>query len=318
MKIPTDRSELKGGECFAFVLSKVAPLEWWAFHETIAEVTPDRYRSESGYQSALHNTWEFPRFCFSLFRPSRESFAALLAAVEGYSSHARWWLHDGDCIGARQEKPEAIRISSLSYEELAALDIEKHNASLRRPPDMAFLADAMADIPTFCSYLEERLGLKEKEPQGFDPLWRTVEGLAQSRGDFEDFLDLGLWCVFLAREPRKYMTTSQATSEVDRSLGMELSLGQRDQLFEELGADWTAARDGETGTVIADFPLLSRFDDPTNDVIYEANEVGLFLEELRKAQQKVKGLKSIRGLDNLVRIARWAEKLTVGIYFGGV
>lgn len=53
------------------------------------------------------------------------------------------------------------------------------------------MENAVADIPAFCSYLEKRLGLTERDPQQFDPHWLTAEGLAQSKGEFEDFLEPG-------------------------------------------------------------------------------------------------------------------------------
>lgn len=324
MRIPTNRSELKGGEWFAFVLSKIAPLEWWAFHETIADVTPDRYRSESSYQSALYNTWEFPRFCFRLFRPSLESVVALQTAVEKYEGPSNWWFHDFDCIGARRTKPTSVGIRMLSQEELSEMGLRteealrKHNESLRKPPTPAFLEKAIADIPVLCSFIEKQMGLTEKVPEEFDSRWPSAEGLAQSRGEFEDFFEPGLWSVFLTRDPETYVKNYQATSPMDRSLGMGMSWAQWEELFQELGADLSVREGDENTELVHGFPLLSRFDDVTADITYAPNEVGLFLEELRQAQQKVKGLKSIRGLDNLVRIARWAEKLNLGIYFGGV
>lgn len=64
--------------------------------------------------------------------------------------------------------------------------------------------------------------------------------------------------------------------------------------------------------------ILSLFDDPANDALYEPHEVGQFFDELLLAQKKVKGPRFIGGLDNLIRAARWARKLKLGIYFGGV
>jgi hypothetical protein len=64
--------------------------------------------------------------------------------------------------------------------------------------------------------------------------------------------------------------------------------------------------------------LVSRLSDISSDATYEPDEVASFLEELLRAQQIVKKPRSIRGLDNLIRIARWAQELSVGIHFGGV
>jgi hypothetical protein len=55
----------------------------------------------------------------------------------------------------------------------------------------------------------------------------------------------------------------------------------------------------------------------TEDTIYEHDEIDALLAEYLKAQAKLKDPQAIRGLDNLIRIARWAQKLKTGIYFGG-
>jgi hypothetical protein len=89
---------------------------------------------------------------------------------------------------------------------------------------------------------------------------------------------------------------------------------ESDELFKELGGKWN--KDGQL-LILPDFPALSRFPDIVSDAVYQPDEVGLLLEELLRAQRAVRKAQSIRGVDNLIRIARWAEKLKVGIYFGG-
>lgn len=247
-----------------------------------------------------------------MFRPSAESFRALLNAVKDYEGAVAWVVHD-DCIGAFKSKPTSHGMVSLPS-EMSPQDIEKYNQSLRQPPDPAFIEKAVADIPVFCSYLEKRLGLTERDPQQFDPRWLTAEGLAQSKGHFEEFLEPGTWSVFLARDPDTYTKTSKPTSPNDRSLSMGIGMFQQEDLFNELGAKWS----GGISAVIPGFPLLSRLSDISSEAIYEPDEVASFLEELLRAQQVVKKPGSIRGLDNLIRIARWAQKLNVGIHFGGV
>jgi len=308
--VPTNRSTLKGGAWFPYVIGKLAPLEWWSYQESISDVKREEYRSDSSYQLARQNTWEFPRFCFSMFRPSEESFRALLNAVKDYEGAVAWVMHD-DCIGAFKAKPTGQGMVLLPY-TMSEQEIEKHNQSLRQPPDAAFIEKAVADIPVFCSYLEKRLGLTERDPQQFDPRWLTAEGLAQSKGEFEDFLEPGTWSVFLARDPDAYAKTSKPTSPKDRSLSMGIGMFQQNDLFNELGAAT------EESPIIPGFPLLSRLSDISSDAVYEPGEVASFLEELLRAQQIVKKPRSIRGLDNLIRIARWAQELNVGIHFGGV
>jgi len=315
--VPTNRSTLKGGAWFPYVIGKLAPLEWWSYQESITDIKREEYRSDWSYQLARQNTWEFPRFCFSMFRPSEESFRALLNAVKDYEGAVAWVMHD-DCIGAFKAKPTGQGMVRLPY-SMSEQEIEKHNQSLRQPPDPAFVERAVGDIPLFCSYLEKRLGLTERDPQQFDPGWLTAKGLAESKGEFEDFLDPGIWSVFLARDPDTYAKTSKPTSPKDCSLSMGIGMFQEEDLFNELGAKWNSqnAATGES-PIIPGFPLLSRLSDISSDAIYEPDEVASFLEELLRAQQIVKKPRSIRGLDNLIRIARWAQKLNLGIHFGGV
>jgi hypothetical protein len=152
--VPTNRSTLKDGAWFPYVIGKLAPLEWWSYQESISDVKREEYRSDWSYQLARQNTWEFPRFCFSMFRPSEESFRALLNAVKDYEGAVAWVMHD-DCIGAFKAKPTSYGMIRLPS-EMSPQDIEKYNQSLRQPPDPAFIEKAVADIPVFCSYLEKR------------------------------------------------------------------------------------------------------------------------------------------------------------------
>jgi hypothetical protein len=315
--IPTNRGTLKDGAWFPYVIGKLAPLQWWSYQESISDVKREDYVSDGSYQLDRQNTWEFPRFCFSMFRPSYEAFTALMKAVEDYEGAVAWVMHD-DCIGAWKAKPTGHGIVRLPY-AMSEEEIEKHNQSLRQAPDQAFVEKAVADIPLFCSYLEKRLGLTERDPQQFDASWLTAEGLEHSKGTFEDFMEPGEWSVFLAWDPDTYAKTSKPTSPVDRGVGLSFGMFQGEELFRELEADWNSNNEGpsESATVPA-FPLLSRLTDVTSDATYQPSEVAQLLSEILRAQQIAKNPGSIRALDNLLRVARWAAKLNVGVYFGGV
>jgi hypothetical protein len=316
----TNRDNLKGGLWFPYAVSKLAPLEWWSYEESISDVKRENYRSDSSYELARQNTWEFPRFCFQMFRPSEASIRALLSAVGDYEGPVAWVMHD-DCIAAWKNKPTSQGLVMLPPDKaMSPEEIERHNQSLRQPPASAFVEKAVADIPAFCSYLEKRLALTEQAPQQFDPRWLTAEGLAQSKGDYEDFVEPGTWSVFLARDPDTYAKTFKPTSQVDRSVGLSFGMFQGDELFSQLGVKWkgVSGEDMDVACVIPGFPMLSRLCDVVQDATYQPDEVAQFLSEIHRAQRIAKGRRSIRALDNLVRIARWAEKLNVGIYFGGV
>jgi len=98
-RVPMDRTELKGGGWFPFILSKIAPLEWWSYQESSLTLSERTISGDWSYQLARQNTSEFPRFCFSMFRPSEASYGALLNAVKEYEGTVAWVMHD-NCIGA--------------------------------------------------------------------------------------------------------------------------------------------------------------------------------------------------------------------------
>jgi hypothetical protein len=310
--IPKDRAQLSNGDWFPYVISKLGPLEWWSFAASSAEVRREDYASDWGYELAKQNTWEFPRFCFSLFRPKPEVFSSLLETVGQYKGDVVWIMHD-NCIGAMPFHPTFY--TPVGVEHAEAIKNVIQNPPV---PDSDFVKRALADIPRFCTYLETALGLKEKIPYDFDPQWLTREGLAASRGEFDEFLEAGSWSVILARDPEKYGSTFQPTSPEDRSLSFGIGMFEHDALFRELGADWDKfRRNGSTGPILPDYPLLSRLNDIAGDAVYERGEVDALLAEYLRAQSAVKDPRALRGVDKLIRITRWAQKLGVGIYFSG-
>ena len=98
----------------------------------------------------------------------------------------------------------------------------------------------------------------DRDPQQFDSRWLTAEGLAQSKGEFEDFVEPGTWSVFLARDPDTYAKTYAPTLPADRSVDLSMTKSQQNELFKELGAEWNrqTTSPGES-PVIPAFPLLS-------------------------------------------------------------
>ena len=307
---PKNRNELTGGEWFPYVFSKIAPLESWTFAASLADVNRKNYSRNSDYQSDRLNTWQFPRFCFHMFRPRVKDWTALGQAINQYQGSVVWFML-GNCLTALPSKP-TFMAPIVSAEDKKALE-----DSIRNPPkaDPEFVKKAMADIPSFCEYLEKTLGLGEETPVDFDPRWLTREGLEKSRGEFEEFVERGDWPVFLARDPKLYARTGKQTSQLDRTLSIGIGMSEQGTLFKELGARWENG--AERQPPLPNYPLLSRLDDITSDVIYEPDEINSLLAEYSLAEQVVKDPQSIRGLDKLIRIAKWAQKLQLGIYFSG-
>lgn len=306
--VPKDRAALTARDWLPHVVSKIAPLEWWSFAASSSDLRREDFTSDYQYGQARADT-SFPRFCFSLFRPKPEHMASLISSVSAYKSDVSWLMED-DCIVAIPEMPR-FTARPVTVEEQ-----EKFQAMLYKVghPDADFLKRATLDAPRLAAYIEQRLNLAGKLSLDFDPQWLTAEGLAASRGEFEDYWEHGSWSVFLARKPHDYAQELQPTSAHDRPLAMGIAAHEVDALFDELSPNWEVFR--EQDPIIPAFPMLSRLSDMTVAALYEPDEVDMLVEECHHAQANVKNPAAIRGLDNLVRIARWAQKLKLGIYFG--
>lgn len=314
--VPKDRAALTDRDWLPHIVSKIAPLEWWSFASSSIEIRRDDYQSDYHFDLAKQETL-FPRFCFALFRPTPEMRSSLMAAVNAYQGAVIWAI-DENCISAMPGTPGAQRLTAMPMTPEERERLREEHKLLPFTPlraDAEFVKRALVDVVKLAAYIEERLGLAGKPSLDFDPQWLTREGLAASRGQFENYWEPGSWTVFLARKPQQYAGKFEPTSPQDRPLDFGIAAYEMDALFDELSPGWEAFQ-SEEGPVIPAYPLLSRLSDMTADALYERNEVDALLDECVRSQARVKTPYAIRGLDNLVRIARWAQKLKVGIYFG--
>jgi hypothetical protein len=313
--VPKERAALTNRDWLPHVVSKIAPLEWWSVAASSSDLRREDFSSDYQYEQAKLET-SFPRFCFSLFRPRPDKMPSLIAAVNAYKGEVIWAMDD-ECISAMPGTPGAPSFrASMTPEERESLR-EKYRELALNPPkaDAEFVKRAMTDAAKLAAYIEECLNLSGKPSLDFDPQWLTREGLAASRGQFDDYWEPGSWSVFLARKPQQYAGKFEPTSTQDRPLAFGIAAYEMDALFDELSPGWEAFQ-REDGPVIPAYPLLSRLSDMTADVLYDRNEVDALLDECLQTQARVKTPDAIRGLDNMVRIARWAQKLKAGIYFG--
>jgi hypothetical protein len=317
--VPKNRGSLNGGDWFPYVISKIAPLEWWSFESSSEDIKQENYPSNLMYELAQRNTWEFPRFCFSLFRPQPGLYESLHRAVQQYDGPVNWLMHDR-CIGVIPGGEAGHYAQFTGYPPMNPKEFGKVLEDAARNPsraDAELVKKAVADVSNFCAYLEHQLGLEQSSPKDFDPHSLTREGLAHSRAEFEDFVEPGSWSTVLSHDPAKYAASSRELSATDRFLRFGIGEPESAAILTELGANWkTFQREGHV-PIAPEYPLLSRLDDMTSDAIYQPDEVNRLMAECLRAQQLVKDPQAIRGLDKLVRIARWAEKLELGIYFGG-
>lgn len=305
--VPKDRAALTDHDWLPHVVSKIAPLEWWSFASSASDLRREDFISDYQYEQAKSDP-AFPRLCFFLFRPKPEQMASLISAVRAYKGDVDWSMDD-DCIGATPAIPTFVA-PPVTADEQERLNWLKQALPHR---DAEFIKQAMRDAPRLAAFLESRLSLRGRPSLEFDPQWLTQEGLASSRGQFEDYWEPHAWKVSLVRNPQEHPGTLDPTSAHDRHLAISIDIYQVDALFDELNPAW-ASFQGE-GPVVPAYPLLSQFSDMTASPVFERDEVDLLLDECLNAQARVKNPFALRGLDNLIRIARWAQKVETGIYF---
>jgi hypothetical protein len=304
--VPKDRAALQDRDWLPHVVSKIAPLERWSFASSSSDLKREDFISDFQYEQAKSDL-SFPRFCFVLFRPRPQQMASLISAVGAYKSDVNWVMAD-DCIVAIPAMPE-LKAPATADEQ------EKFHALLYKAthPDAEFVKQAMRDSPSLAAFIESRLNLRGRPSLEFDPQWLTRDGLASSRRQFEDYWEPHDWKVSLVRKPQEHPGTLDPTSSHDRHLAISIALYQVDALFNELNPAWESFQ-GD-GPVVPAYPLLSQFSDMTASPVFEPDEVAALLDECLLAQARVKNPFALRGLDNLLRIARWAQKLETGIYF---
>jgi len=307
--VPKNPGNLSRGDWFPFVISKIAPLERWTFEASIVDVKRENYVTDAEYQASLRNTWTLPRFCFSLFRPSPESNFSLYNAINDYQGPVVW-VEMGGCITALPDRP-TFYTPIVTENDRAVIE---HDIANSPKANSDFVQKAIDDIPRFCRYLEERLGLKDTPPQDFDDNLLTRDGLARSKPEFEDFVDRGSWDVMLTSTPEAADSPSSSSGSQGLSFGIKSS--EVEAIVRELGGRLGVA-DESSGPLLPDYPLLSRPNDFLSNVFYRPEEINRLVAECAHAQGLAKNPDAIRGLDKFLRIARWAERGHTGILFIG-
>ncbi|MGZ4816010.1 MAG: hypothetical protein ACXVZV_11415 [Terriglobales bacterium] len=320
-RVPTNRADLKGGDWFPYVISKLAPLQTWTFEASPSAIKRENYSSDSSFQMSLHNTWDFPRFCFKLFRPKPEVLAALLNSASSSQDGVFWQYHD-NCISAYASQPGYIGFAqgtgSGAQETSMEETLKRFEELDRNPPkaDPEFVKKAMATIPQFCQQLEKRLDVTNKDPQQFDLQWLSKEGLRKHPPEPEDFFEPGSWQVVLAREPARIAQQVSNTSPSNQYLSFGITGSESTSILEELGVNWERySESGDMGAATSEYPQLTRFVDTMADIVFSPDEAEALLGECLRAREKVVRPESIRGLDKLFRIASRAENQKLGIYF---
>jgi hypothetical protein len=266
-------------------LSKIAPLEQW-----------DLSWSSAG-----------PKVCWQLFRPSPQHVRELWSAIQGFEGHTQW--HGVDhCLVPFSGR--ALLAPSMA----AAFTTPLHETPLSAQVNEE---EVSSDLEQLAIQIEKQLGLRDVSPMPFSDWLLTKEGLRQSRGPFEDFLDGGQRLAYLIVDP-KSLEVCTAT-EADIGLHFEPMCDEITAICGDLvGADLTrrefqSMTNEEVERIQGSYPCFWKVADYYEEAYLNPHMAHALYEECLALEQMVSSPKGMRGMDKLKRIANWAVVKHYGV-----
>jgi hypothetical protein len=267
------------------VLSKIAPLEKW-----------DSSSSANG-----------PLVCWELFRPDPDLFVALSAVIRNFQGHSKWIWNYKNCL-------EPVGDGAFVAPPMKNLP----SAPALAPFTMS-AEDASSDLRGLADAIENQLRLHDKKPVAFDPAMLTREGLRESRAPFQDFSEGGELTVFLIVNPTSVETREPAKSDKFlhfAPMDYEFTAIFNDILHTDLTLDHgRAMTESEVELIKKDYPTFWKIADYYQDSYVSPEEAQVLLHECAALDNKATSPAAMRGLDKLMRIAKWAVTKHYGVLF---
>lgn len=177
---------------------------------------------------------------------------------------------------------------------------------------------ADGDLAALAIEIEQQLDLFDVAPMPFSDSLLTKEGLRESHGPFEDFVDGGQRNVFLIVHPKDSEVFS-ATKE-DIMLHFEPMDDESTAICVDIiGADLTqrdfpTITEEEAERIQSSFPFFWKFVDYYDGGYFTPGEARSLHEECLALEQIIFTPKALRGVDKLTRIANWAAVKHYGIF----
>lgn len=183
-------------------------------------------------------------------------------------------------------------------------------------------ADATSDLSALANEIEERLDLRAVEPKSFSEALLTREGLRKSWGAFEDFEDGGQRIAYLIVQPEAWGSTQPTSAEITKAdimLHFEPHLGEMTAILGDIVGSYLTLRNGGTLTeeeaekIERHFPVFWKISEYYEDAYLSPQEAELLVQECMALDKVVSSAESLRGVDKLTRIARWASTSRYGV-----
>jgi hypothetical protein len=274
-------------------LSKLYPIEHWA-----ASATPD-----------LRNPFA-PRFCWKFFRPDPDMLVRLGEVIRSYRGAVNWAFAapegntplclvaakpgSGQYAGYPPLNPLGGPLTKMEVEPMATQDL---------------IARALADIPNLCSHLERHLKLEDMPAKSFDPGLLAPPTAPSLETAPIDFVERGMHVAWIVRPD------TTAGPGARRMLHFSVT----DDEWRRIRAEMLNISSGLSATPRTEsevFPLLSRIEE-FESVYFRRSEVGSLRDECLRARASTSDSLAIRGLDKLVLICNWAERVNGEILLSG-
>jgi hypothetical protein len=259
-------------------LSKLYPIEHWTMST----------KAEASYPFA-------PRFCWTFFRPDPEALDRISEAIQQYRGDIGWVFGPSSpnattcLVATKRGSDQFVGYAPISRGLKEALE-----------PSEEFIAQALSDIPSLCSHVEQYLRLDHLAPKSFDP--RIVAPPDPPSADMvpPDFVEGGMhvaWIIY--GDPRE----DEEDGPKQRRM-LHFSITEKE--WREIRADTLKNVSSTNEATPPLFPLLSRIEE-TESAYFRKAEVRALRGECLRARALTSEPLEIRGLDKLILLCNWAQ-----------
>jgi hypothetical protein len=251
-----------------------------------------------------------PRFCWSFFRPSPDSYERVEEAVRSFKGHLKWnviSVGGQRCIVPLKDRgvvgypPVEIPLSGAGKNK-----IEWDNELVSR---------ATRDLVALAQHVEQKLSLESLSPQPFEPSNVSPSMPAFTRDQVIDFEEPGMHVIWLAEEPREFAARPPKQKS---ATGKMLHFGVTFEEWREIHNHIAAINSGEsTNNHLSEkYSMLLRIQD-YESTAFDRSDIGILLEQSLEARSSIASSLARRGLDKLILTCYWAQTMKSGIYLMG-
>ncbi len=276
-------------------LSKLYPIERWAASTTANAKQPFA-----------------PRFCWEFFRADPEVLARLGQAFRDYKGTVSWVFGPPSgsaiCVVAVKDGQQFVGYPPLGRSDASAVinGTERESLSTRE-----FIDQAIADVPNLCSHLERVLELGNLPSKSFDSRLIAPSDPPFLDSAPSDFVERGMHVAWIVHRTSTDGQRGETVSGTRRMLHFSVTNNEWRTIHTDV-LDKTPVADGISHPDTRSFPLLSRISE-YESVYFRNVEVVALREECLRARSSTSTPLAIRGLDKILLLCNWAQRMAADI-----